>query len=184
LANGVEDSKKRIQMFKDKLGGLAGDAKTKMQAEIDKLTGGLEKMKMQRDAASEDYARMNQEEAKHAGSQIQDQINEIATEMTGRKADMEWQVKLIAKAQKQLQECEADGKADPECFKANNRQLEEAQQRKQEAQDWLTRAAKHRDQVQADLDEQMSKQAAAETFLADAAEKRAKADMANKEKEY
>lgn len=65
LANTVEENTKRLGQYDKKLAGLVGDAKTKMEKQITDLKTRLAKDQEDRDSASESYARMNQEEAKH-----------------------------------------------------------------------------------------------------------------------
>lgn len=90
LANDVKDAKKRITMVTDRIAKATGEAKTKLEDELKQLQVGIEKGEGERDAASEHYARMNQDDAKQQVEHRKRQMDDIDKRIADAKAKAEW----------------------------------------------------------------------------------------------
>lgn len=88
--NAVNDAKKRLSQLADKIGKATGAAKTKLEGEKTAMNTAIEKLKGERDAASEQYARMNQDDAREQVEGRQKQMNDIDERIAEAKAKAEW----------------------------------------------------------------------------------------------
>jgi uncharacterized protein (DUF3084 family) len=90
LANDVKDGQKRITMVTTAIAKATGEAKTKLENELKQLKEGVEKGEGERDAASEQYARMNQDDARQQVEHRKTQMDDIDKRIADAKAKAEW----------------------------------------------------------------------------------------------